>query len=247
MSIHSTRAAHPIAGPSNGADPAHQRARRHRAAAAIGVTGSILGVVAGIAQATIGSQIPDWSGAKASPVPLGLLTIGLSALAGWAAIRQRNPRLSVWQRAACALALIGPGLLCLSTVGRLWYPSAVLLLIAGTVSIDSWSDTARAAGRDWFRVLLTVIGGFEILMAAGSAPLLMMVGVAGGIALMVVAWLRASSRTVLVALVVAGTIPFAALAWTAIVPVLLAVVALAVAVPVIRDRQGLAGAHGQAS
>ena len=96
---------------------------------------------------------------EASPLALGLLTIALSVLAGWAAVRQLNSGLSVWARSACALGLIGPGLLCLSTVGRLWYPSALLMVVAGTMAIDSWRDTARAFVEDWFRVLLTALGG----------------------------------------------------------------------------------------
>ena len=64
------------------------RAPQHKLAAILGSAGSVLGIFAGAVQATIGSQIPDWTGAKAAPVPLGLLTIGLSVLAGWAATAQ---------------------------------------------------------------------------------------------------------------------------------------------------------------
>src|SRR4029079_1281339 len=70
--------------------------RRHRLVAALGLTGAALGIVAGAVQATIGPRIPEWTGAKASPVALGLLTIGLSALAGFVAVRQRDGGLSVW-------------------------------------------------------------------------------------------------------------------------------------------------------
>ena len=184
---------------------------------------------------TVGPRIPEWTGDKASPVALGLLTIGLSAVAGFAAVRQRATGLSVWGRAACALGLIGPGLLCLSTVGRLWYPSAVLLLLAGTMTIDSWRATARALHDDWFRVLLTALGGFEMLMAAGAAPVTMAVGAVGGVALIAAAWLRTAPRGVVVGLIVVGTVPFAALAWSAVVPLLLAVVVVVVAVPVVRE------------
>ena len=78
----------------------------------------IAGLGAGAVQVMIGSQIPEWSGAKASPTGLGLLTIGLSLLAGFAAVRQSTPGLTAWGRTACALGLLVPGLLCLSTVGR---------------------------------------------------------------------------------------------------------------------------------
>jgi len=208
---------------------------RHRRAARLGLAGAVLGLIAGTLQATVGPRIPEWTGAKASPIGLGLLTIGLAALAGWAALRQRDPRLSVWGRATCALALAGPGLLCLSTVGRLWYPSAVLMVVAGVMSIDSWRDTARAFADDWLRVLLGVLGGFELLMAASAAPTLGLVGAAGGIALIAAAVLRSVPRVVVIGLLAVGTIPFAVLAWYAIAPLLLAVTAALIAIPVLRN------------
>jgi hypothetical protein len=208
--------------------------RRHRWAAVLGLAGGALGVVAGIVQVTVGPRIPEWTGDKAAPVSLGLLTIGLSAVAGFAAVRQRSCGLSVRGRAVCALGLIGPGLLCLSTVGRLWYPSAILLVLAGTMTIDSWRATARALHDDWFRVLLTALGGFEWLMAAGAAPVTMAVGAVGGGALIAAAWLRSAPRGVVVGLLAVGTVPFAAFAWYAVVPLLLVVVVVVVAVPVVR-------------
>ena len=62
-------------------------------------------------------------------------------------------------RAACALGLIGPGLLCLSTVGRLWYLPAALLVVAATLCVDSWRGTAATFVHDRYRVLLTSSAG----------------------------------------------------------------------------------------
>jgi hypothetical protein len=210
--------------------------RRRRWATRLGIAGGVLGIAAGAIQASVGSEIPAWTGAKQSPVALGLLTVGLSALAVLAAVRQRDPALSVRARAACALGLAGPALLCLSTVGRLWYVPCVLLLAAAAATVDGWRRTAGAIARDWPRVLLSALGGFEILMAAGAAPVLLAVGVAGGGCLIAAAWLRPRRRWLLPVLLVAGTVPFALLAWTALVPVLLAVAAAALAVPVLRAR-----------
>lgn len=210
------------------------RDRRHRRVVRLGLAGSVLGLLAGIAQATVGSRIPEWTGAKASPIALGLLTVGLSALAGWAALQQRDLRLPVGGRAACALAMAGPGLLCLSTVGRLWYPSALLLVVAGTLTIDSWSDTARMLATGWFRVLLGALGACQLLMAAGASPALALVGAVGGAALIVAAVWRSATRPVVVALLAVGILPFAILAWAAIVPPLVALTAAVIAVPVLR-------------
>jgi hypothetical protein len=203
--------------------------RRHRLAAGLGLAGGLIGVAAGVTQATVGDQIPQWSGAKQAPVALGLLTVALSLLAGLAAGRQHRTDLSVGARAACALGLVGPGLLCLSTVGRLWFPPAGLLIAAGALTIDSWRDTVSALAANWWRVLLGALGGCELLMSAGAAPAPMVAGALGGAALIAAAWLNHEPRWRSWALVAIGTVPFAALTWTSIVPLLLTVEAFAIA------------------
>jgi hypothetical protein len=85
----------------------------------------------------------------------------------------------------------------------------------------------------WLRCLLVLLGAAELLMAAGSAPVLLAVGVVGGVAL-IAAGALARFRAWLIALVVIGTVPFAVLAWTAVVPVLLLLTALPVTVPLSR-------------
>lgn len=210
------------------------RDRRRRLAGWIGLLGAALGVVAGVIQVVAGYRIPEWTGAKAATLPLGLLTIGLSVVAGLAARRQRRPELSVLARAACAFGLIGPALLCLTTVGRLWYLPAVLLLVAGVLTVDSWRVTASALARDWSRVLLSLLGGAEMLMAAGSSPLVLVIGGLGGIALVVAAWLPTSRPAITAGLVVLGTVPFAVLGWTGVVPILLTLLAAWLIVLVIR-------------
>jgi hypothetical protein len=211
----------------------------------LGITGAVLGVAAGLIQTTVGSGIPEWSGDKLANGALGLLTTALAAVAGLAALRQRNARLSVLSRAACALALIGPGLVCLTTVGRLWYLPAALLTTAGVFTVDSWRDTAAALVRDWRRVLLTALAGCELLMAAGGPALLMVVGGLGAAALVAAAWWRTATRPAVLTLVVSGTIPFGARGWTAVVPVALAVLALLLSVPLLRrpGRDGPRTAH----
>jgi hypothetical protein len=209
--------------------------RSHSVAARFGVLGGALGIAAGIIQATMGSRIPDWTGAKADPGALGLLTIALSFLAAAAAVRQANSGISVGSRTACALGLLVPGLLCFTTVGRLWYVPGPLLLIAGTLCIRSWRSTASAIARNWMRCLLSALGTCELLMAAGAAPAVMAVGTVGGIALITASWLRTPRRSVVLGLLAIGTLPFAALAWTAIVPILLLPAAAAVATPLVHN------------
>jgi hypothetical protein len=202
--------------------------RRRRLAGRLGLAGASIGVVAGLTQATVGDRIPEWTGAKQSPLALGLLTVLLSLVAGFAAARQRHTDLSPGARAGCAFGLVGPALLCLTTVGRLWFLPAVLLLAAGALTIDSRRDTASAlAARRW-PILLSALGGCELLMSAGAAPAPAVVGALGGAALIAAAWLDQQPGWTW-ALVVLGTLPFAVLAWTSIVPVLLTLEAFAVA------------------
>jgi len=87
----------------------------------------------------------------------------------------------------------------------------------------------------WLRCLLVLLGAAEVLMVAGAAPILLAVGVVGGIALLAAAALT-RFRVLLVTLVVMGTVPFAALGWTAVVPVLLLLTAVGVTVPLASRR-----------
>jgi hypothetical protein len=206
---------------------------RRRLSAGLGVAGAGLGLVAGVVQATVGSRIPEWTGAKAAPVPLGLLTVALSVLAAFAAVGQLRPGLALRARAGYALGLAVPGLLCLTTVGRLWYLPAVLLGTAAALCVDRWPATAAALVRDRYRVLLSALGGCELLMAAGATPWGMAVGGVGGLALIAAAWAFRTSGGVTAALVV-GTLPFALVGWTVVVPILVAVVAVVLAVPILR-------------
>lgn len=220
---------------ANRGDASSPSGHRLRWAAGLGLAGSGLGLLAGVVQASAGSRIPEWTGAKASPVALGLLTVALSVAAGWAALRQRDPNLSVAGRAACALALAGPGLLCLSTAGRLWYPAALLLVLAATMTIDSWPDTARVLAANWLRILLGTLGGCQLLMAAGAPPALALVGAVGGVSLIIAAGWRSASRLVIGGLLVVGILPFAVLAWAAIGPPFVALTAALIAIPALRE------------
>lgn len=201
---------------------------RHRLAGRLGAAGAAIGGVAGLVQVTVGARIPSWTGNKLAPVQLGLLTIALSLLAASAAIRQTRPATPVGVRALCSVALVVPGLLCFSTVGRLWYVPGPLLLAAAVVSLDRARETGALVVRNYLRLLLGLLGAAEILMAVNAPPLLLAVGTAGGVSLAVAAW-HGPSRQLFPIFVLAGIVPFTALAWTAVVPVVLAMLAAAIA------------------
>jgi len=206
-----------------------------RVAARTGTAGAVLLGAAGLVQATLGAVIPDWTGAKLAPVGLGLLTVGLAGVALVAARRFRT-ELSPGPRAAWALASAGPGLLCLSTVGVLAWAPAVLLVAAAVLAVaDGPGDSARAVAAHWPQVLLSALGGFQLLMAAAAAPWVMAVGAVSGTALVLAAWLPARPA-VRVGLVLLGTVPLAVVGWYALVPLLVAAVALPIATAVLRPQ-----------
>ena len=207
-----------------------------RVASRIGTAGALLLGVAGLVQATLGAVIPDWTGDKLATVGLGLLTVGLAALALVAARRVRLPGLPPGLRAAWALGLAGPGLLCLSTVGVLaWVPAALLVAAAALAVAGGARESARAVAAQWPQVLLSALGLGQLLMAAAAPPWLTAIGAVSGVALVLAAWLPARTG-VLVALVLLGTAPLAIVGWFALVPPLVAVVALPIAAVVLRSR-----------
>jgi hypothetical protein len=209
-------------------------ARRDPIAARLGAAGAVLGTAAGVVQATWGTHIPEWSGDKNDPVALGVLTVLLSGLAGAAAVRLRSSAPpSAGVRLAVLVGLAVPGLLCFTTVGRLWYLPGVLLISAAVLALaGSVREIAAYAQAHALRGLVSLLGGFELLMAVSARPVwLAAVGVGCGLALCVAPWL--ADRRMRAALIVAGAVPFAALTWWSIATPLLAIVALAVGAPVV--------------
>ena len=198
----------------------------------LGVIGGAIGGLAGVVQATVGARIPAWTGSKLDPTRLGLLTIMLSLLAAAAAAHQQSPYLRVGPRAACALVLLAAALLGFSTVGRLWFLPGPLLLLAGVLTVDSFSGTARLITGNWLRCLLGVLGAAELLMAAGASSGTLVVGAVGGAALLAAAW--ASSRAAVAWLTAVGSVPFAVAAWTAVLPVVLLLTATVIATALVR-------------
>ena len=220
------------------AGPSGRLASRRRAAGLLSLTGAGLGVLAGVLQATIGTTIPSWTGAKQAPVALGLLTIGLSAVAAVAAAALLAPigrRSGLRLAAATAVAVVAG--VCFSTVGRLWLVPGPLLLVGAALSIEDYRAAAADVRRNWLRVLLASGGGFELLMAAGASPLVLVIGGVGGVALIASAGVGRHAARGAAGLMVLGTVPFAAVAWSGIVPVLLLLLVAALAVPVLSPRR----------
>lgn len=201
--------------------------RRHRRPVMVlGVLGGGLGVASGLAQATVGSSIPQWSGDKASPLALGLLTVALSLLSVWCArTLGGSGEITDGRRLAAVAGLIVPGLLCFSTVGNLWFVPGALLLLTAAVALRDGRGLGSALAASWMQVLVSVLGAAELVMAVSAGrSAVVVLGVVGGAALMAAPWVRHPLPLLLV-----GTIPFAVLTWASLVSPLLSVVALTIA------------------
>ena len=205
--------------------------RRQPIAAAMGLLGGGLAALAGVVQMLAGARIPEWSGAKDEPLALGALTVvlGVIAVIGARLLRGED-RAAPGRRAVAAAAMLGPAGLILGTVGRLGYLSCALLVIGAAYAVGTGrvGELGEVVAEHWRPVLLSVLGGVEMLMAVSAAPALTVAaGAAGGLVVGVAAWVPAHRR-VRVSLVVAGTAPFAVLTWWSVVSLLLAALAVGI-------------------
>jgi len=88
----------------------------------------------------------------------------------------------------------------------------------------------------WSRILVVLLGGCQLMMAARAEPVTTVVGALSGVALVAAALVPHRQRRASATLVLLGTVPFAAVAWSALVPLLVMLVALALAAPLLRTR-----------
>lgn len=220
---------------------------RDRYAATLALVGALLGVAAGVAQTTAGHQLGAWAGAKNDPVPLGVLTLVLSLVAVAVALLARRAITSLSRRAALATGLAVPGLICFSTVGRLWWVPGVLLLTAAVLLVAAAPRAvARTVGAAWTRVLTSVLGACLALVAATADPPLLAVGLASGLAVAAAPWTARRSRAAAWSLLLLGAVPFAALTWSTMVTPLVAILAIAIGIPAIHSASGHAPAASRA-
>lgn len=111
----------------------------------IGKLGSILGVLAGFVELSIGPRILPWIGNKESPFVLGIVTVILSGiayfsffLAGEQALPTNDRKLAIF------LGVLLPAVICFTTVGRLWYlPGSLLLFTSFLLASKYWIRRSR--------------------------------------------------------------------------------------------------------
>ncbi|AEV27922.1 hypothetical protein SpiGrapes_0058 [Sphaerochaeta pleomorpha str. Grapes] len=143
----------------------------------IGIWASILGILSGIIELSIGFLIREWIGNKENPVILGFVTLLLSVLALVSILSARSlPSLGNNSRLAIFLGVFIPSVICFTTVGRLWYiPGPMLLATAFLLAYSFWiqpaplGSTDLAAGNGLLFRLLGILGAILILSAFGLA------------------------------------------------------------------------------
>ena len=100
----------------------------------LGVSGALLGIVAGLIQWAFGDDIPDWTGNKLHPVRLGLVTIALSVMAlGCVGFLGRDRGAPKWQLAMAGLGIVATAGICFTTVGLLWWLPGPLLIASAVL------------------------------------------------------------------------------------------------------------------
>ena len=142
-----------------------------------GLFGSTLGLLAGLIELTIGAQIRPWIGNKENPFVLGLVTLFLSAVALGSIASARHAEFPTNDgKLAIFLGVFVPAVICLTTVGRLWYlPGSLLLTAAFLFARQFWFGASPADAHmalpslNSASRLIAGMGGVVVLAAVGLA------------------------------------------------------------------------------
>jgi hypothetical protein len=205
----------------------------------LGVVGGTLGVTAGLVELVAGPMMREWVGNKQDTTRLGIATVVLAAIALASALALvRRTTASAPQRFALALGLLLPGLICFTTVGRLWYLPGALLVTAGAiVAAGGWGERrtiAVAAERNWAAVLLVVLALLYVFLAATALGLAGVLGMAGGLAILALLAMHSKiPRPLALVLLVIATLPFAVLTWWSMATPLTGLLLVTVGAPVL--------------
>lgn len=106
----------------------------------IGKIGSMLGVLVGLIELSIGTEILSWIGNKENPAILGVITILLSMMA-FVSVRSSDKHTNPTNdfKLMIFLGVFLPATICFTTVGRLWYLPGILLIVTSlSLAYDYW-------------------------------------------------------------------------------------------------------------
>jgi hypothetical protein len=217
-----------------------------RITARLAVAGAALGLAAGAIELALGPDIRAWVGNKADTTRLGLATLLLSAIALACALTlRRTPHRPPATALALAAGLLLPGLICFTTVGRLWWVPGPLLVLAGTaVAAGTWHDrrqVAAAVGREWPAALTLALAAFYLFLGGTALGLAGVLGILGAVG--VVALVASRSRVPprrATGLLVLVSVPFALATWWSVVTPVIALLLIVIGSHALRGaRQGL--------
>lgn len=140
----------------------------------LGTWGAVLGILAGVVELSIGTQIRPWIGDKENPVVLGIVTLLLSVMAFVAVlIASKQDAQTNDGKLAIFLGVLLPTAICFTTVGRLWYLPGVLLTVSVLfLAYEFWMnpqarDVPVSSKRT--RRMIAAIGSLVILISMGLA------------------------------------------------------------------------------
>lgn len=208
-----------------------------RIPAVLAMAGGALGVVAGCVELVAGPSIRSWVGDKQDTTRLGLTTMLLSLLvlfAAWSLWRGRGRSPSA--RLLLTVAVIVPGLVCFTTVGRLWYLPGVLLVAAGVLLMvdlrKDGSEVIASIVRNGPVALTVVLGALYVFLGATALGVAGVLGIAGGLAVFgLVAFRERLPHRARLPLLAVAALPFAVLTWWSVVTPLIALLILVVGAP----------------
>jgi len=218
--------------------------RIDRLAAALGRVGGVLGLVAGTVELTVGSSIRSWIGEKDDTTRLGIVTFLLAAVAlsSAVALARSGRSLQASRRLAIVVGMLVPGLVCFTTVGRLWYVPGALLVAAGCLAAVGLRGSLRIVARDiernGARILALALAVLYLGLGVAALGTSGILGVVGS--LVVINLLLLDPRLPRFAglgIVVAATAPFAVATWWSLITPLVAVLLVVIAWPAMRPQQ----------
>ena len=196
----------------------------------LGFTAAAFTAIAGLIELGVGSN--SWTGDKNEPTTLGILTLVMAAImAASGLVARRNPTVGSGLAAAAGMAI--PGLIALTTAGRLAIPGAVVAVAAAGFAVAdarSKGSIRLAMSLAWPTALIAVLAVIYLAfgVAAGAIGILGIVGAAATIAALVV---KRRSGIQAAALLVVGVVPFAVAVWWSVVIPLTALLILAIELP----------------
>jgi hypothetical protein len=198
-----------------------------------GFGAAVLGTAAGLAEILIGTS--PWLGNKNDPTTLGLITVLLAFVigaAGWASSRATTTPRAL----AVAASMLLPALLGITTAGSGWLPAAAIGIVGGAGALRHSAQLGsipHALGEQWPTILLGCLALIYIALGVAARGFTGVLAVLGGLAVLTAPTLCSTSRTAAAVMLLAGSIPFAAVAWWSVVPPMTATLILLVGLPLV--------------